>query len=715
MNRRIRHLSTILIISLALIASFSSLALASQAVLAWDASTDSSVTGYNVYYGTQSGNYQAPLNAGNAASYTLTGLSASQTYYFAVTAYSSTTESAYSSELTCNFITAQTDSNGQITPSGVTSVMGGASQTYSIVPNAGYQVATLSVDGVQASPASSYTFSNVSACHTIAVTFAPVSYIISASAQTGGTISPSGATSVNAGGGQTYTINASSGYQVSGVTVDGNSIGAVSSYTFSKVAANHSINATFTQISYSISASYQGSGSISPAGTVSVASGQSATFAITANTGYQVSSLVVDGNSVAAASSYTFSNVAANHSIKASFTALQYSIAASIQGNGAISPSGTNSFSAGANVSYSMTPAAGYTLSAVVVDGNQVSGGQLQSAPASSGAAESYSFQNVNGNHNIQAVFSPASLAVADAGPDQTVQSGSTVTLDGLNSTSSTGQIVSYKWTQLSGPAVSLSNASAPQTVFSTSNIAASASLEFELTVTNSAGATSSAVCLVNVSPNGQGPAVNVGANQTVSAFSNVTLNGSSVSDSYGTIESYTWTQISGPAVSILDAQTPNASFTAPDAGTEGATLVFQLNVVDQYGLEARGLWVVNVTGDYQPPAANAGANVTTAPMSSVTLNGAASTDPAGSSDTYRWTQVSGTPVTLSDPTSANPTFTAPTGTSSQGSQLVFQLSVTDTSNQLSSTAECTVSVQITTPPPSGVSLPPVVWLPVKM
>ena len=786
MGRWIGYLTTIAIVSLALLMSTSRCASAEQAVLMWNASSDPSVTGYNVYVGAQSGDYQAPINAGNNTTYTVTGLSASQAYYFSVTAYSSSAESAFSQELVCYFITAATASNGQITPGGSTAVAGGGSQTYSIVPNSGYKINTVTVDGQQVTnPTSSYSFSKVSGSHTIAAAFSPVNYTITAGSQANGTISPSGAVSVTGGTNQAFTISPVANYAISEVQVDGTSVGAVSSYTFSNLAANHTISATFTAATYTITASagsngaispsgkstlnsgdnltytitpasgyqvaaitvdgtsvsavssyrfanveanhtisaafspiptytisatYQGSGSISPAGAVSVNSGSSAQFAITANTGYQISNVVVDGQSVGAVSSYTFTNVTANHSILASFAARQYSISASVQGGGTISPAGTNTFSEGTNVSYSMTAAAGYKLAGVLVDGNEVSSSELQltATAASSGAsagttAATFTFSNVDGNHNIQAVFSPSFQLVADPGPDQMVKTGSTVTLDGLNSTGSGRPISSCKWTQVSGPAVKLSNPSSAQCTFTPQNVASAESLVFNLTVTNSAGASSSANCLVNVSKSGGGPSVQAGPNQKVSAYSNVTLDGASYSDSYGTIASYTWTQISGPTVSILNANTPTASFVAPDPGAEGTTLVFQLSVQDQYGLEARGQWTVNVVGDYQPPVATCGANISAVPMSTVTLDSTGSTDPAGSSDTYRWTQISGVPVTLSDPTSPAPTFTAPAWTGNQGSQLVFMVTVTNSVDQLSSTAQCTVSVRKTSPVAPGV------------
>jgi len=72
-------------------------------------------------------------------------------------------------------------------------------------------------------------------------------HTIAASAGTGGSISPSGNVTVNDGGSQTFAIAADSGYSISDVTVDGSGVGAVNSYTFSNVTADHIIRAEFSQ------------------------------------------------------------------------------------------------------------------------------------------------------------------------------------------------------------------------------------------------------------------------------------------------------------------------------------------------------------------------------------------------------------------------------------------------------------------------------------
>jgi len=74
----------------------------------------------------------------------------------------------------------------------------------------------------------------------------PTTYTISATAGTGGSISPSGSTSVTEGSNKSYTITANAGYKIADVKVDGSSIGVSSTYSFSGVSSSHSISATFT-------------------------------------------------------------------------------------------------------------------------------------------------------------------------------------------------------------------------------------------------------------------------------------------------------------------------------------------------------------------------------------------------------------------------------------------------------------------------------------
>ena len=122
------------------------------------------------------------------------------------------------------------------------------------------------MDGVSVGAVTTYTFTNVTANHTIAASFAIDTHTITAIAGANGTISPSGAVSVNYGANQTFTITPAANYHVADVLVDGVSVGAVTSYTFTNVTANHTIAASFAIDTHTITASAGANGTISPAG-----------------------------------------------------------------------------------------------------------------------------------------------------------------------------------------------------------------------------------------------------------------------------------------------------------------------------------------------------------------------------------------------------------------------------------------------------------------
>ena len=143
-------------------------------------------------------------------------------------------------------IIASAGANGSISPDGVTTVDAGTSRTFTLTPESGYEIIQLLVDGESVGTPSSYTFSNIISSHTISAAFGlSGNYTIFATAGNYGSISPEGAVSVAPGGDQTFTITADPGYEVDDVLVDGGPIGAVTSYEFAGISANHTINAQF--------------------------------------------------------------------------------------------------------------------------------------------------------------------------------------------------------------------------------------------------------------------------------------------------------------------------------------------------------------------------------------------------------------------------------------------------------------------------------------
>ncbi|NLD61127.1 DUF1565 domain-containing protein [Candidatus Sumerlaeota bacterium] len=293
-------------------------------------------------------------------------------------------------------ITASTGENGTITPSGEVTVNYGADQTFNFAANTGYHVAKVLVDGAEVAIADSYTFEDVVADHTIAVEFAIDTFTITASASGNGTITPSGEVTVNYGADQTFAFAKDTGYHIAKVVVDGAEVTIADSYTFTDVVANHTIAVEFAIDTFTITASTGENGTITPSGDVTVNYGADQTFDFAANTGYHVSKVVVDGAEVTVADSYTFEDVAADHTIAVEFAIDTFTITASAGENGTITPSGDVTVNYGEDQSFAIAANEDYIISDVTVDGESV------------GAVAEYTFTEVKADHQISVTFAAA-------------------------------------------------------------------------------------------------------------------------------------------------------------------------------------------------------------------------------------------------------------------------------------------------------------------
>src|SRR3989344_859381 len=137
-------------------------------------------------------------------------------------------------------IFASSGVNGTVEPTGTSTIAQVGSQIYSITPNSLYEVATLLIDGGPVTATTTYTFTNVTANHTITATFAqiptpPGSFTIIASQNPNGTVAPSGSTTVTESASQTYTITPNSGYDVGSLIIDSFTVATSTSYTFTNV------------------------------------------------------------------------------------------------------------------------------------------------------------------------------------------------------------------------------------------------------------------------------------------------------------------------------------------------------------------------------------------------------------------------------------------------------------------------------------------------
>jgi subtilisin family serine protease/predicted ester cyclase len=252
-------------------------------------------------------------SVGNPSSYTFENVTAHQTISVGFTPVTFT-------------IAATAGEHGQILPEGEIIVNQGSNKSFEIIPDTGYHIEDVVVNGESVGAVGEYTFTNVRADHSISASFERTYFTIVSSSGPNGMISPSGELSVPYGEEITFYFSPEPGYEVSLVEVDGEAIGQADAYTFSKVEANHTISVAFVPVVYTITATAGEGGIILPEGEIAVTVEDIAEFEIISSEGYLIDEVLVNGESHGPVGFYSFSGVTADHAIHAVFKAITYPV-----------------------------------------------------------------------------------------------------------------------------------------------------------------------------------------------------------------------------------------------------------------------------------------------------------------------------------------------------------------------------------------------------
>ena len=341
--------------------------------------------------------------------------------------------------------TTTAGNGGGTTSPGSRTVTQGGTTSFTIAPAQDSAIASVSGCGGSLS-GTIYTTGAINSNCTVTATFDVASYLVAATASSGGSISPD---SVNVTHGNTmaFTVTPDSGHEIESVSGCGGTLSG-NTYTTGLVMAACSVSARFRQspvtpppatFTVTTSTSGTGTGTITP-GSATVTQGQTASFTLTPGTGSEIDSVMGCGGSLSG-NTYSTGPINANCQVTASFRAVvapppaSYSVTTTTSGNGtgSISPGSANVM-AGQTASFQVNPAEGSSISSVTGCGGALSGNTYTTGP-------------INANCQMTTTFSLNSYTVtANAGqggsisPTTTsVEHSSTVT---FNVTPETGHSI---------------------------------------------------------------------------------------------------------------------------------------------------------------------------------------------------------------------------------------------------------------------------------
>jgi hypothetical protein len=291
-------------------------------------------------------------------------------------------------------VTPSAGANGSISPNTAQTAFLGTTLSFTVTPNAGFSAVVVGSCG-GALTGNTYTTNTLSSDCTVSANFvATPTYNVTPSVVGSGTISPNAPVSVLSGATTQFTVTPSPGFSTSvGGTCGGNLVGTI--YTTNTVSADCTVEATFTQITYTVTPSAGANGSITPSAPQTVNSGSTQAFTVTPDSGFTASVGGSCGGSLVG-STFTTSPVTANCTVDASFAPLPtYTVTLTSTANGTVSPATSQTVTQGNSATFTATPATGYS---VIMSGcgGKMNNGIFITAPITANCSIKASFAQKN-------------------------------------------------------------------------------------------------------------------------------------------------------------------------------------------------------------------------------------------------------------------------------------------------------------------------------
>ncbi|MCL2098355.1 MAG: FG-GAP-like repeat-containing protein [Bacteroidales bacterium] len=287
-------------------------------------------------------------------------------------------------------ITAATDANGTISPSGNVVVIEDEDQLFSFTPNTCYEIDQLWVGGVVTAPDSIvsgvgyFTIENVICDSTIYATFTSKTYTVTLPAVTGATIAPEGGSSspINCGNNYSFTVTLDAAYNQSTITVQANGITLTPTsgvYTITDVMENQIVTVEGVQINtYTVTLPAVPGATIAPTGGSSspVIYDSNYSFILILEAAFNQSTVIVKANGITLTPTlnvYTITNITENQIVTVEGVQINtYTVTLPAVSGATIAPTGGSSSPVmhGSNYSFDITLEAGYSQSTIIVKTN---------------------------------------------------------------------------------------------------------------------------------------------------------------------------------------------------------------------------------------------------------------------------------------------------------------------------------------------------------